>query len=265
MASGRRDFLGIAAAAASFPGVLRAQGAQSPAGIEALAFDAFPVLDPRPVYALCETLFPGRGGELANAWRARQFEYQWLRTLSGRYADFLAATGEALDFAARSLKLDLGGGRRERLMGAWLGLRAWPDAAEGIRALSRDGLRLAFCSNMTEAMLRNGARAAGVEGLFEHVLSADRVRAHKPDPRAYAMAQQAFGLPRERILFVSFAGWDVAGARWFGYPAYWVNRLGAPAETLGVAADGEGRSLADLAAFVSARSRAPAPRPSPRS
>jgi 2-haloacid dehalogenase len=51
---------------------------------------------------------------------------------------------------------------------------------------------------------------------------------------------------------VAFAGSDVAGARWFGYPTFWVNRLDLPAKELAVAPDGAGRDLADLVRFVSA-------------
>ena len=40
-------------------------------------------------------------------------------------------------------------------------------------------------------------------------------------------------MPRERILFVAFAGWDAAGAKLFGYPTFWVNRLGLPPERFG--------------------------------
>ena len=39
---------------------------------------------------------------------------------------------------------------------------------------------------------------------------------------------------------MAFAGWDVAGARWFGYPPVWVNRLELPVEELAVALDGRG-------------------------
>lgn len=40
---------------------------------KAIAFDAFPIFDPRPVFRLAEELFPGKGAELSNAWRSRQF------------------------------------------------------------------------------------------------------------------------------------------------------------------------------------------------
>ena len=103
---------------------------------------------------------------------------------------------------------------------------------------------------MTRAMLEAGIKGAGLTGLFEHVLSTDRIRAYKPEPRAYRMAVDAFGLPREEILFVAFAGWDAAGARWFGYPTFWINRLDLPGEELSVAPDGAGRDLGDLVRFV---------------
>ena len=75
--------------------------------------------------------------------------------------------------------------------------------------------------------------------------------APKPAPRAYKMALDALGLQREEILFAPFAGCDVAGAKWFGYPTFWVNRLDLPAERLGVAPDAVGRNLADLVRFTS--------------
>src|SRR6185295_10813450 len=61
----------------------------------AIAFDAFTTFDPGSVATRAEEVFPGRGAELAGAWRTRQFEYAWLRTLMGRYADFWQVTDEA--------------------------------------------------------------------------------------------------------------------------------------------------------------------------
>jgi 2-haloacid dehalogenase len=64
------------------------------------------------------------------------------------------------------------------------------------------------------------------------------------------MGVQVLGLDQSRIMFAAFGGWDVAGARAFGYPTFWVNRAGVPAEELGFSADGVGRNLTDLADFV---------------
>ena len=182
----------------------------------------------------------------------RQFEYQWLRALSGHYADFWQTTEDGLVFAAKLLQLELTPEKRAQLMQAYLGLKAWPDVPSALSALKEAGIRLAFLSNMTTKMLDADIKNAGLDGVFEHVLSTDQIRAYKPDPRAYQMAIDAFKLQREEIIFAAFAGWDAAGAKWFGYPTFWVNRLNLPAEELGVAPDAMGRDLTALVSFVRA-------------
>ena len=246
----RRTFIAGAAATALAQHVARARPARRPR-FTAIAFDAFPVLDPRPVFALAETLFPGKGPELSALWRTRQFEYQWLRALSHRYADFLATTEDALVFAARQLQLPLTSAKREQLMRAYLELKAWPDALPALRALKAGGVRLAFLSNMTRQMLDAGIANSGLEDTFEHVLSTDTIRTYKPDPRAYQMALDALGLDRDEILFAAFAGWDAAGAKSFGFTTYWVNRSNSVAEELGNTADAQGHDLSELRNFVS--------------
>ena len=66
------------------------------------------------------------------------------------------------------------------------------------------------------------------------------------------MAVDALKLTRADMLFAAFAGWDAAGATWFEYPTFWVNRLNLPGEELGVAPDAMGRDLTDVVHFVKA-------------
>ena len=254
----RRDFLRLAVGGLSASSLLASAGAQpaSTSEFTAVVFDAFPIFDPRPIFGLAEALFPGKGAELSSAWRTRQFEYQWLRALGGRYADFWRATEDGLVFSAQQLRLDLDDEKRAQLMQAYLSMKAWPDVAPALEALKRAGFRMAILSNMTAKMLHANIGTAGLDEFFEKVLSTDDVRAYKPDPRAYQMAVDGLGLQRHEILFVPFAGWDVAGGKWFGYPTFWVNRLGLPVEELGVAPDGAGRDLSGLASFATAPSRA---------
>lgn len=251
----RRTFLRMVVggiAAKSICSASLVQAAASPK-IKAIAFDAFPVFDPRPIFGLAEQLFPGKGTELSNAWRTRQFEYQWLRVLSGRYADFWQATDEALVFSAKMLKLDLTPDKRKQLMGAYLRLKTWPDATPALDALKKAGYRLAFLSNATSKILDAGIKNSGLKGVFEHVLSTDSIKTYKPDPRAYQMAVDAFKLNADEILFVAFAGWDAIGAKAFGYPTFWVNRLNLPAEEFGSLPDAVGQNMADLVEFMKTR------------
>jgi len=129
---------------------------------------------------------------------------------------------------------------------AFLELKAWPDAAEALHTFKANGLRLAFLSNFTEKMLNAGIRNSGFEGLFEQVLSTDRVKTFKPSPRTYQMGVDTLRLHRSEIVFVAFAGWDAAGARSYGYPTFWVNRLQSPLEALEFTPDAMGANLGDL-------------------
>jgi 2-haloacid dehalogenase len=241
----RRSFLlaGAATVAAIAAPRLSVARPRSAVATRAVAFDAFPILDPRPIGVACERAFPGRGRELSALWRTRQFEYQWLRALGGRYVDFWQTTSDALLHACESLGLSTGTGVREKLMQEFLQLDVWPDVPEALRELKQRGLTIAFLSNATAPILEGAIRRAGIASLFDHVISTDRIRAYKPDPRAYRLGIEVLGKRREEILFVAFAGWDVAGAKWFGYRTFWNNRLDAAAEQLDVQPDASGGTL----------------------
>ncbi|WP_050631279.1 haloacid dehalogenase type II [Bradyrhizobium viridifuturi] len=249
----RRTFTALTAASVAAAAVLphQARTAGRPS-FKAIAFDGFPIIDPRPVFARVDEMFPGKGAELSASWRTRQFEYGWLRTLGGRYTDFWHITEDALVFAAKAMKIDLSPEQRDRLMQTYLELKAWPDVLPALRQLRAAGVRMAFVSNLTASMLDAVVRNSGLEGLFEPHLSTDKVRAFKPDARAYQMGVDAFGLRKEEIVFAAFAGWDVAGAKWFGYPTFWINRAHATVEELGVMPDGIGSGLNDLVTFATA-------------
>jgi 2-haloacid dehalogenase len=253
MAITRREFVARAGLAA---GVLAASPRMLLAGpnakqpIKAVAFDAFPIFDPRPVVALADHLFPGKGIDLSNEWRTRQFEYTWLRMALRRYADFWQVTQDSLVFAANRLKIELSPQQRDQLMNAYLELKAWPDVSPALSALKKSGVRLVFLSNFTARMLDGCIRSAGLEGMFEHVLSTDQVKTYKPDPLAYQLGTDVLKLRRDEVLFAAFAGWDAAGAKAFGYPTFWVNRLKLPVEELGEVPDGQGSDLAALVEFL---------------
>jgi 2-haloacid dehalogenase len=249
----RRHFTVLAAAGAAATTARAAlERAAARPKFKAIAFDGFPIIDARPVFAKVEEVFPGKGVELGNAWRTRQFEYTWLRSLGGRYADFWRVTEDALTFAAKSVKVDPSDEQRDRLMQTYLELKAWPDVMPALTRLRDAGIRMAFLANLTPTMLDAVVKNSGLEGFFEDHLSTDKVRVFKPDPLAYRMGVDAFGLKKEEIVFAAFAGWDAVGAKWFGYPTFWVNRANAAIEELEITPDGSGSTLADLVTFVTA-------------
>lgn len=229
--------------------------APSPAeGIGAIVFDAYGTLfDVYSVGELAEALFPGNGRALAELWRERQIDYTRIRTLSDRYRDFLGVTRDALEFAAERLGLPLTAPVADRLMDQYARLSAFPENLRVLQQLRAGGRPLGILSNGTPAMIATAVASAGMDGLFDHVLSVESVRRYKTADEAYALGPRAFGLTAPRILFVSSNGWDACGATWFGYTTFWVNRAQLPLERLGVRPTAEGRSLEDVLRFLEGR------------
>jgi 2-haloacid dehalogenase len=214
---------------------------------KAVAFDYFVLFDPSSVVPEVEKIFPGKGLELAKAWRSKQFEYGFLRSITHRHRDFLAVTGDALDYTAEAMHLDLTPEARARLLDAYLSLKPWPDTVAALKRLRAAGLRIITISNFSAKMLRANAERAKIADLFDELLSTEINGTYKPDPAAYALGMERLHLQKGEIAFAAFGGWDAFGAKSFGYATYWVNRFGQPMERLGIAAD---RTSGDLAGFV---------------
>jgi len=240
----------LAAAVLAFVLVHPASAAAGKPRFKAVAFDYFVIFDPNSIVPAIEDAFPGRGTEFVNLWRTRQFEYAWLRSLTGRYVDFRQVTEEALVYTAQALKLDLTQERKARLLDAYLHLKPWPDAEPSLRKLKAAGVRMVTIANFSPTMLRSNADGAHLTELFDELLSTDVNHSYKPDPRAYALGVEHLHLEKEDIVFAAFGGWDAAGAKSFGYPTFWVNSLGLPVEQLGVTPDGTSNGFAGLVSFV---------------
>ena len=45
-------------------------------------------------------------------------------------------------------------------------------------------------------------------------------------------------------------GWDAAGASWYGFTTFWINRSGQPLEALDVAPTATGRTMDDVVAYL---------------
>lgn len=204
--------------------------------IQAIVFDAYGTLfDVHSVIALCNRKFPGHGVELSKLWRAKQLEYTWLRSLTGRYEDFWMVTESALVFACRSLGLACPTETRRELMESYLRLDTFPEVKSALAKLTQH--KLAILSNGSPKMLAAAVENAGLKGIFADVISVDEVNIYKSSPRVYALAGQHLAVPANAIGFVSSNFWDIAGAKCFGLWTCWVNRGKLPEDELGVSPD----------------------------
>ena len=238
----------------------------------AVLFDAYGTLfDVYSVGLVAEQLFPGQGQALSVLWRDKQIEYTRLVTTcnhGAHYQPFWELTRAALVFAIKKLATSAGStGARgqldvnfdtqhssaiERLMNQYRSLSAFPENKQVLSQLKAMGIPTGILSNGDAAMLQLAVKSAGLDGLLDHVISVDPVRKFKTHPDAYALGEQALGLPAAQIAFVSSNAWDALGATWFGYQTLWVNRYHQPFEELGTPPTRSGTSLRDVLAFFPA-------------
>ena len=219
--------------------------------ISALVFDAYGTLfDVHSVSRLAETLFPGQGAALSMAWRTKQLEYTWLRSLMGRYEDFSRVTQSALEWTFESLQLEADEAARRSLLDEYLRLATFPEVPDVLRKLAQTK-PLAILSNGHPEMLDAVVDHNGLRSLFRGgVLSVHAAKIFKPDASVYRLVEDALGVPRSMMGFVSSNGWDAAGAKSFGFRAFWVNRADAPVERLGVRPDAVVKDLEGIVDLV---------------
>jgi 2-haloacid dehalogenase len=203
-----------------------------------VVFDAYGTLFDVASAARALASEPGQGAfarhadRLSADWRRKQLEYTWLRAVTGDQADFHQVTADGLDWALDAAGLSGDDGLRDRLMDLYLRLSPYPEVPATLSALRARGHRLAILSNGTPAMLAAAVGSAGLDGLFEAVLSVEAVGVFKPHPSVYALVEQTLGVPRGATVFVSSNGWDAGCAAAYGFTTLWVNRAGDPVDRL---------------------------------
>jgi 2-haloacid dehalogenase len=199
--------------------------------IRALVFDAYGTLyDVQSVRGLATGLCGARGELVTQLWRLKQLEYTWLRGLMRAYEDFWPVTRASLEYALLAAGLEPSDEICQPLMQKYLALDLYPEATEALDALAP--YKLAILSNGSPMMLDELVRNSGVAGRFADVISVDRARSFKPDPACYALVEPALGIAREEVLFVSSNGFDIAGAKRFGFQVARIERMtgGTPPE-----------------------------------
>ena len=197
--------------------------------IRALVFDAYGTLyDVQSVRSLATDLCGDKGELVTQLWRLKQLEYTWLRGMMRAYEDFWAVTRASLDYALLAAGIAPEPAICDPLMRKYLNLDLYPEATAALDALGT--YKLAILSNGSPMMLDELVRASGVAGRFSDVISVDRVQSFKPDPACYALVEPALGVARDEVLFVSSNGFDVAGAKRFGFKVARIERVaGVPA------------------------------------
>jgi 2-haloacid dehalogenase len=200
----------------------------------ALVFDAYGTLfDVHSVQSRCEALWPGKGAQLSQTWRAKQLEYTWQRSLMRHYAPFSQVTQEALEYSCALLGLVRTPEATQLLMDEYRKLALYPEVPAAMNRMNK--FTCAILTNGSPDMIDPLVAQSGLS--FDAVMSVDALQVYKPAPEVYQLAVDRLQTPKEHIAFVSSNCWDALGAKAFGFTVYWINRAKAPVDRLGFQPD----------------------------
>lgn len=237
----------------SAPDPVRATAAP-PAGIRTLVFDVLGTVVDEAGSIAAETAAalsvagsdPGRGPQLAADWMRRlDAMISLISTGDAAWRSNDALRRAALLDALRTAGLD---GLPPEIIGelalAGHRLRPWPDSARALQSLAGDFSVVAL-SNADLAQLANFSAAGGLA--WHCVLSAELVKAYKPDPAVYRLALDLLGLNPRQTMMVAAHPWDLRSAAAHGMRSAYVSRPGEGIPAADDNFDVSAASLADLA------------------
>jgi 2-haloacid dehalogenase len=161
--------------------------------------------------------------EVADAWRALYGPYMGMVRLGELpWTNFDRLHRMSLDQVIDELNIKgFDPVVRDEFTHAWERLPAWPDAADGLRALG-ERFTVATLSNGNQAQQRALMSFTGLP--FQRLLSAEDSRHYKPDPDVYLGAAAALGLAPSEVMMVAAHKGDLRAAQAAGLRAAFVER-----------------------------------------
>ncbi|MFC4559250.1 haloacid dehalogenase type II [Virgibacillus kekensis] len=199
--------------------------------IKAFVFDVYGTLfDVHSVIEKCEEYFPEKGESISKTWREKQIQYSNLRQIMNNYETFFTITKDALHYAIKAHDREFDDDSERALLGEYFKLAPYPEVKEVLEKL--DGKMLAVFSNGSHDMLDPLIDQSELTGMFDNVISVDEVKQYKPAVASYNHAAKTLGVTPDEALFMSSNGWDISGAKNYGFNTAWINRNNLPVEEL---------------------------------
>lgn len=150
-----------------------------------------------------------------------------ISTVTGPYIPFPKIGRGALDLVARRRGWQLDDDQAKTILSKLRELPAHADVRPGLERLRARSFRLVTLTNSPADTAEAQLRYAGIDDLFERILSADAVRRLKPASAPYVMAAAEMSVGIADLRLIAAHDWDVAGALAAGCAAALVARSGA--------------------------------------
>ena len=176
------------------------------------------LLDPRALTRAWEGAPPGLGLSVLD----QAVQQSMVDTMTGEFQPFTDYIAAAL--AHRAELLGLGEEAVEAGRAAAAALAPYPEANDALARVVVAGHTPVALTNSAAEAARKALGAAGLLEHFHAVISAEAVRAYKPDGRVYGYALDVLGVAPGDAWFVAGHWWDVWGAKRAGMRTAWIAR-----------------------------------------
>ncbi len=191
-----------------------------------LAFDVYGTLiDTNGVTEVLRERMGQRALSFSRAWRDKQLEYAFRRTVMGEYADFAVCITDALDFTARAHGVTLTAAERDRLLATYQRLPAFQEARLALQALQEAGYTSYAFSNGSRETVSKLLGDNGLRPYVTDIISVEEVQAFKPAPQVYNHFLERAGRRADETWLISSNPFDIIGASAGGWKTVWVRRL----------------------------------------
>lgn len=163
---------------------------------------------------------------LRKQWFSSVLQMSFVAGLTGRYIDFTQAQRFALQLTAAQAGRELTDTEVDAVVGKMRRLPPHPDVLPALTLLRDAGFRVTALTNNVLDVVRDQLANAGLSDKFDHIFSADEVRALKPAPQPYRMVAERIGSAVGDLCLVAAHAWDVCGAMAAGCAGAFVSRGG---------------------------------------
>lgn len=183
----------------------------------------------------------------SSTWRTVQLEYTWLRSLMKRYVDFWKVTEDSLEYAMESHGIDKN--FKNELLNLYKKLNPYPELKDCLKSLKSKKLKICILSNGSPDLLKQLISNAGVQELFDDLISVEDVKIFKPDPQVYELVTKKYKCKPEEVCFMSSNTWDIVGGGLFGYQTVWVDRFNKKFDKLDYKPNMQIKNLSELTKY----------------
>ena len=183
----------------------------------------------------------------SSTWRTVQLEYTWLRSLMKRYVDFWKVTEDSLEYAMESHGIDKN--FKNELLNLYKKLNPYSELKDCLKSLKSKKLKICILSNGSPDLLKQLISNAGVQELFDDLISVEDVKIFKPDPQVYELVTKKYKCKPEEVCFMSSNTWDIVGGGLFGYQTVWVDRFNKKFDRLNYKPNMKIKNLSELTKY----------------